>query len=170
VIVRPDPPAASPGAGDSLTLVVDGNNVMGARADGWWRDRPAAARRLLARVQCYAARVDHPVVVVFDIPQADLPEGEHDGVAVRYARRPGRDAADDRILEDLEADRFMGDQGVDRLMADQGVNRSMADQGVGSARVELVTSDRELARRARERGAVITGAGAFLSRLDRIGC
>lgn len=152
MIVRPDPPAASPGAGDSLTLVVDGNNVMGARADGWWRDRPAAARRLLARLQCYAARVDHPVVVVFDVPQADLPEGEHDGVAVRYARRPGRDAADDRIMEDLEADRFM------------------ADQGVGSARVELVTSDRELARRARERGAVITGAGAFLSRLDRIGC
>ena len=116
---------------------------MGARADGWWRDRPAAARRLLARVQCYASRVDHPVVVVFDVPQADLTEGEHDGVAVRYARRPGRDAADDRIMEDLEA---------------------------GEGRVELVTSDRELARRARARGAVVTGAGAFLALLDRTGC
>jgi len=144
VIVRPDPPPASPGAGDSLTLVVDGNNVMGARADGWWRDRPAAARRLLARVQCYAARVDHPVVVVFDVPQADLPEGEHGGVAVRYARRPGRDAADDRIVADLEE--------------------------AGPGRVELVTSDRELARRARAQGAVVTGAGAFLARLDRAGC
>jgi predicted RNA-binding protein with PIN domain len=144
VIVRPHPPTASPGAGDSLTLVVDGNNVMGARADGWWRDRPAAARRLLARVQCYAARVDHPVVVVFDVPQADLPEGEHGGVAVRYARRPGRDAADDRIVADLEE--------------------------AGPGRVELVTSDRELARRARAQGAVVTGAGAFLARLDRAGC
>jgi predicted RNA-binding protein with PIN domain len=161
VIVRLDPPAASPGAGDSLTLVVDGNNVMGARADGWWRDRPAAARRLLARVQCYAARVDHPVVVVFDVPQADLPEGEHDGVAVRYARRAGRDAADDRIVEDLEA------EGV---MADREAGSVMADPEAGGGRVELVTSDRDLAHRARERGAVITGAGAFLTRLDRTGC
>jgi predicted RNA-binding protein with PIN domain len=145
VIVRPDPPAASPAAGDSLTLVVDGNNVMGARADGWWRDRPAAARRLLARVQCYASLVDHPVVVVFDVPQPDLPEGEHDGVAVRYGRRAGRDAADDRIMEDLE-------------------------EAGGGGRVELVTSDRELARRARAEGAVVTGAGAFLALLDRTGC
>jgi len=143
VIVRPDPPPASPGAGDSLTLVVDGNNVMGARPDGWWRDRPAAARRLLARVQCFAAHVDHPVVVVFDVPQADLPEGEHGGVAVRYARRPGRDAADDRIISDLAAE---------------------------EGRIELVTSDRDLARRARERGAVVTGAGSFLALLDRTGC
>src|SRR5215218_2208610 len=31
-------------------LVIDGNNVIGAVADGWWRDRPAAVRRLLARL------------------------------------------------------------------------------------------------------------------------
>ena len=152
MIVRPDPPPASPGAGDSLTLVVDGNNVMGARADGWWRDRPAAARRLLARLQCYALRVDHPVVVVFDVPQADLPEGDHGGVAVRYARRPGRDAADDRIMEDLKSDRVT------------------EGSAAGRGRVELVTSDRELARRARAQGAVVSGAGAFLALLDRTGC
>ncbi len=152
MIVRPDSPTASPGAGDSLAVVVDGNNVMGARADGWWRDRPAAARRLLARVQCYAAHVDQPVVVVFDVPQPDLPEGEHDGVVVRYARRSGRNAADDRIMEDLESDQVMQD-----LESDGG-------------RVEPVTSDRDLARRARERGAEVTGAGAFLARLERTGC
>jgi hypothetical protein len=28
-------------------LVVDVANVMGSRPDGWWRDRPAAATRLL---------------------------------------------------------------------------------------------------------------------------
>jgi predicted RNA-binding protein with PIN domain len=27
-------------------LVVDGANVVGARADGWWKDRAGAARRL----------------------------------------------------------------------------------------------------------------------------
>jgi hypothetical protein len=32
------------------TVVVDGNNVIGSVADGWWRDRPKAARRLLARL------------------------------------------------------------------------------------------------------------------------
>src|SRR3954469_23183276 len=29
-------------------IVVDGANVVGSRPDGWWRDRPGAARRLLA--------------------------------------------------------------------------------------------------------------------------
>jgi predicted RNA-binding protein with PIN domain len=147
VIVRSGPPAASPGAGDSLTLVVDGNNVMGSRPDGWWRDRAGAARRLLARVQCHAAHLDHPVVLVFDVPLPDVPEGEHSGVTVRYGRRPGRDSADDRIIADLEAD---GD--------------------AGGGRVELVTSDRSLASRARARGAAVTGAGAFLALLDRTGC
>ena len=28
-------------------LIVDGNNVMGSRPDGWWRDRAGAARRLV---------------------------------------------------------------------------------------------------------------------------
>ena len=27
-------------------LIVDGANVVGARPDGWWKDRPGAARRL----------------------------------------------------------------------------------------------------------------------------
>ena len=30
-----------------LTLVVDAANVVGSRPDGWWRDRPGAARRLV---------------------------------------------------------------------------------------------------------------------------
>jgi hypothetical protein len=29
-----------------VVLVVDGANVVGARADGWWKDRAGAARRL----------------------------------------------------------------------------------------------------------------------------
>jgi hypothetical protein len=28
-------------------IVVDGNNVMGSRPDGWWKDRAGAARRLV---------------------------------------------------------------------------------------------------------------------------
>jgi predicted RNA-binding protein with PIN domain len=80
--------------------VVDGMNVIGARPDGWWRDRDAAARRLLARLQRAAERSDDEISVVLDgRPLADVPEGVHRGVTVHYARRAGRDAADDRIVE-----------------------------------------------------------------------
>ena len=76
-------------------LVVDGNNVIGAIPDGWWRDRPAAVRRLLARLQC----LGEPATLVLDVAQSDLSEGDHDGIRVRYATRRGRDAADDLIVE-----------------------------------------------------------------------
>ena len=75
--------------------MVDGNNVIGAVADGWWRDRPAAVRRLLGRLQCLGERT----TLVLDVEQPDLSEGDHDGVTVRYATRRGRDAADDLIRE-----------------------------------------------------------------------
>lgn len=126
------------------TVVVDGNNVVGATADGWWRDRQAATRRLLARLQCYHRRVGDLIVLVFDVPQSDLPEGDHGGVAVRYPKRGGRDAADDCILEYLDGHR--GD------------------------RVEVVTSDRALADGARRRRTGVIGAGAFLARLHEAGC
>jgi predicted RNA-binding protein with PIN domain len=125
-------------------LLVDGNNVIGSVADGWWRDRPAAVRRLLARLQSFTAATGERVEVVFDVAQPDLPEGIHDGVAVHYATRRGRDAADDRIRELLDA-------GLDED-------------------VEVVTSDRDLADGARARGAHVVGAGTLLRRLDDAGC
>lgn len=33
-----------------MTVIVDGANVVGARPDGWWRDRRAAAERLRDRL------------------------------------------------------------------------------------------------------------------------
>jgi hypothetical protein len=39
------------------TLIVDGNNVVGAGVACWWRDPPAAVRRLVDRLRCYAAEV-----------------------------------------------------------------------------------------------------------------
>jgi predicted RNA-binding protein with PIN domain len=128
-----------------MRMVVDGMNVIGSRPDGWWRDRDAAARRLLARLQHAATRSHDALTLVLDgRPPVDLAEGEHDGVEVRYARRRGRDAADDRIVE---------------LVA--------ADSDPASLRV--VTSDRELADRVTALGAATEGAGAFLRRLDDLG-
>ena len=126
----------------SAHLVVDGNNVFGATPDGWWRDRRGAARRLLARLQCYAAHTDAAVILVLDSVDPDLPEGAHGSVTVRYAGRRGRNAADDRIRE-LIAD-------LDGL-------------------IEVITSDRELGADAR-RVATVTGAKTFLGRLEAAGC
>ena len=41
-------------------LVVDGANVVGARPDGWWRDRAGAARRL------------HEALLVADLPHDEI--------------------------------------------------------------------------------------------------
>ena len=46
--------------------LVDGNNVMGSRPDGWWRDRPAAMQRLVNELDDLAARTGDRVDVVFD--------------------------------------------------------------------------------------------------------
>ena len=119
-------------------LVIDGNNVIGAVADGWWRDRPAAVRRLLRRLQC----LGDPATLVLDVPQPDLPEGDHDGIAVRYATRRGRDAADDLI-------------------------RALVAQDHD---VTVVTSDRALRHDVEAAGATVIGAGTFLGQLDAAGC
>src|SRR2546429_9285941 len=125
--------------------VVDGMNVIGARPDGWWRDRDAAARRLLVRLQHAVERSDDEIsVVLAGRPLPDVPEGVHRGVTVHYARRAGRDAADDRIVE---------------LVA--------TEKDVRELRV--VTSDRALADRVSEIGATTEGARAFLRRLERLG-
>ena len=43
-------------AGMDVTLIVDGANVMGSRADGWWRDRAGAMARLHGELATLAAR------------------------------------------------------------------------------------------------------------------
>jgi predicted RNA-binding protein with PIN domain len=128
-----------------VRTIVDGMNVIGAQADGWWRDRDAAAARLLRRLQHATERSDNAYTVVFDgRPFAGVVEGDCEGVEVCFARRHGRNAADDRIVELVAAD---------------------ADP----AAVRVVTSDRELADRVIALGAVTEGAGTFLRRLHRLG-
>ncbi len=47
-------------------VFVDGNNVMGSRADGWWRDRAAAARRIVAEIALLARGRGGVWTIVFD--------------------------------------------------------------------------------------------------------
>ena len=118
-------------------IVVDGNNVMGSRPDGWWRDRPGAVRRLVAQLGDWAAANEEDVIVIFDGARPDeLQEPER--VDVRFASRRGRDAADDDIAA------FVAQE---------------------DAPVRVVTSDAELARRVREHGADVVGARHLLDQL-----
>ena len=116
-------------------------NVVGSRPTGWWRDRPAALRQLLSRMQRFVGTTGHDVVVVLDVAPPDLAEGTHDGVRVVHARRAGSNAADDRIVE---------------LVAE--------DPDPSTLRV--VSSDRELGRRVRAMGAGVWSAQELLRRLD----
>ena len=49
-------------------VFVDGNNVMGSRADGWWRDRGGAARRIAAEIALLARSRGGVWTIVFDGP------------------------------------------------------------------------------------------------------
>ena len=124
-------------------LVVDAMNVIGSRPTGWWRDRDGAVRDLVARLRLLADVAQHVVVVVDGRPVADLPESDPGGVAVHYARRPGPDAADDRIVE-------------------------LVDSDPDPADLLVVTSDRDLRERVAAHGAQVLGSGTFLRRLDRL--
>jgi predicted RNA-binding protein with PIN domain len=119
--------------------LVDGTNVMGSRPDGWWRDRPAARRRLVGAIGRWARDGGDDVTVVFDGRAHELEAA--DRVTVLWATRPGRDAADDDIA---------------RLAA--------ADPDPSS--LTVVTSDAALARRVQAAGAVVQGAGAFRRVVD----
>ena len=119
--------------------IVDGMNVVGSRPTGWWRDRPRAMRELVNALEAFAAATGAELTVVFDGRPFEL---ETDGrVSVQFANRRGRNAADDDIAALVEGD---GDPGS----------------------LSVVTSDGDLARRVRDAGAAVLGAGEFRRRLD----
>ena len=123
-------------------FIVDGNNVMGSRPDGWWRDRRGAAKRLLEQVAGLARSHGGEWTVVFDSPPRKGDAGtDVDGVTVEYAARPGRNGADDHIVRLLE-------------------------QLPAGSDVVLYTSDRGLRERAEAAGARVEGARSLLSRLE----
>jgi predicted RNA-binding protein with PIN domain len=125
-------------------FVVDAMNVIGSRPNGWWRDRDAAVRRLVERLDALATAVGCDVTLVVDgRPLHDLPEGMHDRVRLLYATRPGRNAADDRIIELLRTHR-------------------------DPSSLDVVTSDQELQVRARACGAQVRASGTLLERLDAL--
>jgi hypothetical protein len=62
-----------------VEFVVDAANVIGSRPDGWWRDRPGAAARLLSALAAAlrSGALTGPVVVVLEgAARAGAPVGE----------------------------------------------------------------------------------------------
>lgn len=116
-------------------LIVDGANVVGSRPDGWWRDRPGAARRLherLARGLATDALADEVVLVLEGQARTGVPEGADGGVRTIHA--PGE--GDDEIV--AQAKRAVAAAGDD-------------DQ------VLVVTADRALRARCTAAGAAVAG-------------
>ncbi|HKS48640.1 MAG TPA: NUDIX hydrolase [Amycolatopsis sp.] len=141
-------PELHPELGRQLVLVVDAANVVGARPDGWWRDRAGAAARLrdrlgglvragvrgedvrLPRQWCWWPRVR---LVVEGQARRVGPGSEVEVVA---AERDG----DSAIVETVRASR-PGDHLV------------------------VVTADRELRSRVEAEGASVVGPSTLLSLL-----
>lgn len=113
-------------------LIVDGSNVMGSRPDGWWRDRPAARTRLTVEIDEAAS----------DLAVRLLGEAAAEVVVVHDGR-----PVEMQLLH-VHA-RFAGH--ADDLIAELA--------GPGDV---VVTSDRELARRAEADGATVVGSGRLL--------
>ena len=122
-----------------MRWLVDGMNVIGSRPTGWWRDRPGAMRSLVEELEAFADRSGDPVTVVLDGKPFELEGGA--GVTVKFASRRGPNAADDDIA-------------------------AIAESDADPADLSVVTSDGDLARRARDAGATVLGAGEFRRRLD----
>jgi len=109
----------------TTVLIVDGANVVGARPDGWWKDRAGAALRL--HEQLLVADVPHERVVL-------VLEG-----AAKGGVRPGRDAH----VTTVHAPKV----GDDRIVAEA------AKAVEAGHRVTVCTADRILQGRALHAGA-----------------
>lgn len=126
---------------ESPLIVVDTANVMGSRPDGWWRDRPGAARRLLAELTPLAGQGEVLVVLEGTARRAADP-GTVDGVAVVHAPQSG----DDEIV---------------RVVAE-------AEAGGPKRNIVVVTADRGLCARVQELGAETVGPRWLWERIDAV--
>ena len=148
-------------------LIVDAANVVGARPDGWWKDRPAAAGRLrdgLASLR--AAGVDAAALGLgatrWFADMTMVLEGEARALAAAGAGADAPDGAAAGPVGLVEAAR----DGDGELVAE--VERQLA-AGRAAADVVVVTSDRELAERVGALGASVQGAGWLWEQLDAPG-
>ena len=118
-------------------LVVDAANVVGARADGWWKDRPGAATRL------------HAELLVADVP------GDEVVLVLEGAAKAGVRAGRDAHVRTVHAPK----DGDSTILAEA---RKAAEKG---REVTVVTADRALAANVGGVGARVVGPTWLLDRM-----
>jgi hypothetical protein len=123
-------------------LLVDAANVVGARPDGWWRDRAGATGRLLGRLA--AAR-----------PRLSAPDGTRITEVVAVVEGRARDVAAPDGVRVVRAD----GSGDDAVVA---FAEELADAGTP---LLVVTADRGLRARL-PAGVPVLGPGRLWAELD----
>lgn len=135
-----------------VVVVVDAANVVGSRADGWWRDRRGAAERLAEQLGRLAAS---------GIAAEELRLPQHRWwpeivlVVEGQARRAA--VAEDSRLRVVRAE-GSGDDAIVETVRELRAGDNAAD-------VTVITSDRELRGRVEHLGATPRGAGWVLDLL-----
>jgi hypothetical protein len=166
-----------------VTLIVDGANVMGSRADGWWRDRAGAMARLHGELAALAARgIQGPVPG--DLPESRGSEdagygpGTAGGPGSADGPEPGSAAAPEAGEDDTDGHWYpqivLVVEGRTRkvlsLVSPAPGVQVVAARGEGDDEIAdlagrvpgprvVVTADRELRRRATAAGAAVAGPG-----------
>ncbi|TDU89289.1 hypothetical protein EV138_2851 [Kribbella voronezhensis] len=126
-------------------IVVDAANVVGSRPDGWWRDRPGAARRLLDKLTMLGPKLSEPVEIVVVLEGA--------------ARRAMKDAPP---LGDLRI--VLADHEGDDAIVEVVKTAATADP---DRLITVVTADRALRERIEAHGAEPTGPRWLWDHLDQ---
>jgi len=114
----------------SELTVVDAANVVGSRPDGWWRDRAAAAGRLVRDLERLDSSGD-VVVVLEGAARSGVEPSTRGDLTVVHAHGSG----DDEIVAQVRA----------------------ARERDPDTSVTVVTADRELRRRVEDLGAAVHG-------------
>ena len=131
--------ADEPVASGFVRWIVDAMNVIGTRPDGWWKDRRAAAVRLVDRLERWASAEGQRVTVVFERPPS--PPIRSTVIEVGHAPAAAANSGDDEII---------------RLVAAEDRPQQLT----------VVTSDAILADRARRAGANVYPAAPFRNLID----
>ncbi|MGH2834101.1 MAG: NYN domain-containing protein [Solirubrobacteraceae bacterium] len=124
-----------------MRVIVDAMNVIGARPDGWWRDRHAAMVGLVEQLERFSASCEDDVTVVFERPPR--PPIASSLIEIACAPRAHRDSADDEIVRRVSTER-------------------------GPQSIRVVTSDKTLAARVLAAGAQVETSGHFRRHLDSV--
>ncbi len=161
----------------TVTIIVDGANVVGSRPDGWWRDRPAAAVRLAGELAPLAADGIGELPDGMGLVPGTMPGLPAVGAAPGDAPPEQSGQLTMRWLPDI----VLVVEGAARPAAASvpaGPVRMVAASGSGddtiaelaavtAGRRIVVTADRELRRRCLSAGAAVAGPGWLLGMTGR---